>query len=35
MSSKLLKWADRILSDEELEKLWSLDELEVKPRLLL
>jgi len=27
--------AGRVLSDEELEKLWSLDELQVKPRLLL
>ncbi|MBU0721439.1 tyrosine-type recombinase/integrase [bacterium] len=27
--------AGRVLSDEELEKLWSLDEFQVKPRLLL
>ena len=27
--------AGRVLSDEELEKLWNLDELQVKPRLLL
>lgn len=27
--------AGRVLSDEELEKLWSLDEFQIKPRLLL